>query len=74
VPSEGLYKVRYLDMSCYPGDLLLSGGAADIDPLTRTLESRPSSDLSKWTVKIQNDNDEFSADQFRVFVVCADQQ
>lgn len=74
LPSEGTFPIRFLDMSCDPGDLLLSGGAADIDPNTRTLESRPSSNLAKWTVKIQNDNDEFSADQFRVFVVCADQQ
>lgn len=60
---------RRISVSCAPGDVLLSGGPANIDVGTNVLESFPKD--GTWIVRIQNDAGPL--DSFSVVVRCADQ-
>jgi hypothetical protein len=54
-----------------PGDLLLSGGPANINKTTTLLESFPSPrSTNSWSVRVNKNG---NADNFSVVVLCADQ-
>jgi hypothetical protein len=57
--------------ACNPGDILLSGGPANINATTTLLESFPSpGGTSSWSVRVNKNG---NADNFSVVVLCADQ-
>jgi hypothetical protein len=57
--------------ACNPGDVLLSGGPANINATTTLLESFPSpGGTSSWSVRVNKNG---NADNFSVVVLCADQ-
>jgi hypothetical protein len=58
---------RLIDQACNPGEVLLSGGPANIDNGTLMVESFPSS-TGTWRVRVQNDG---TLDSFSVVVLCA---
>lgn len=56
---------------CNAGDVLLSGGPANVNPTSAMLESFSTpGDINSWTVRIQKNA---SADNFSVVVLCIDQ-
>lgn len=57
------------EMSCLPGDRLLSGGPANINSTSTLLESFPAS-TSIWAVRIHKNG---AADNFNTVVLCANQ-
>jgi hypothetical protein len=57
--------------ACNPGDILLSGGPANINATTTLLESFPSpGTTNSWSVRVNKNG---NADNFSVVVLCADQ-
>ncbi len=62
--GDGTYN---LGASCDTGDVLLSGGPANIDPETDLLESYPSGSNS-WTVRVNKNG---FVDDYSVVVLCA---
>lgn len=62
--GDGTYN---LSASCEDGDVLLSGGPANIDPETDLLESFPSGGNS-WTARVQKNG---FVDDYSVVVLCA---
>jgi hypothetical protein len=62
--GDGTYN---LSESCETGDVLLSGGPANIDAETDLLESFPSGNNS-WTVRVNKNG---QTDDFSVVVLCA---
>jgi hypothetical protein len=58
-----------MSASCDPGDVMLSGGPANIAPTTNVLESFPSS-INSWTVRVNKNG---GGDNYSVVVLCADQ-
>jgi hypothetical protein len=59
------------DATCDPGDVLLSGGPANIRDTSTLLESFPSpGSTNSWTARINNNG---QADSFTVVVLCANQ-
>ncbi len=62
---------QYIDVACDPGDVLLSGGPANINAATDLLESFPSPGLNtSWRARV---NKNALADTFSVVILCADQ-
>jgi hypothetical protein len=60
-----------IDQACDPGDVLLSGGPADVANFSVLVESFPTpNNLASWTVRI---NRAGARDDFKVAVLCADQ-
>jgi hypothetical protein len=60
-----------LDASCAPGDVLLSGGPANIRSTSTLLESFPSpGGTNSWTARINKNG---QVDNFSVVVLCIDQ-
>lgn len=60
------------DQACDPGDVLLSGGPANVNPTSDMVESFPSpGSTNSWSARI---NKHGSTDNFSVVVICADQQ
>jgi hypothetical protein len=60
-----------LDAQCNPGDILLSGGPANIKATSTLLESFPSpGDTNSWSARI---NKNAQVDNFSVVVLCIDQ-
>lgn len=59
---------RKISVSCAPGDVLLSGGPANIAAGTILLESFPKDNT--WSARIQNDS---TLDSFSVVALCANQ-
>jgi hypothetical protein len=60
-----------LDASCNPGDVLLSGGPANIRSTTTLLESFPSpGSTNSWTARVNKNG---QTDNFSVVVLCIDQ-
>lgn len=59
---------RKIIVSCFPGDVVLSGGPANIDAGTILLESFPKDNT--WNARIQNDG---TLDAFSVVALCANQ-
>jgi hypothetical protein len=58
-----------LSASCDPGDVMLSGGPANISPTTDMVESFPSSTTS-WTARVDKNG---LTDNYSVVVLCANQ-
>lgn len=59
------------DQACDPGDVLLSGGPANINPTSVMLESFPSpGSTTSWKVRINKNG---AADNWNVVVLCANQ-
>jgi hypothetical protein len=57
--------------ACNPGDILLSGGPANINATSTLLESFPSpGTTNSWSVRVNKNG---NADNFSVVVLCADQ-
>jgi hypothetical protein len=57
--------------ACDPGDVLLSGGPANINATTTLLESFPSpGTTNSWSVRVNKNG---HADNFSVVILCADQ-
>jgi hypothetical protein len=57
--------------ACDPGDVLLSGGPANINATTTLLESFPSpGTTSSWSVRVNKNG---NADNFSVVILCANQ-
>ena len=57
--------------ACNPGDILLSGGPANINATTTLLESFPSpGSTNSWSVRVNKNG---NADNFSVVILCADQ-
>jgi hypothetical protein len=57
--------------ACDPGDVLLSGGPANINATTTLLESFPSpGTIRSWSVRVNKNG---NADNFSVVILCADQ-
>lgn len=62
---------QVLAASCNPGDVLLSGGPANINATTTLLESFPSpGGTTSWTARVNKNG---QADNFSVVVLCIDQ-
>ena len=60
-----------MDAACNPGDILLSGGPANIRSTSVMLESFPSpGSTNSWSVRINKNG---QTDNFSVVVLCADQ-
>jgi len=60
-----------LDQACDPGDVLLSGGPANIRDTSTLLESFPSpGSTNSWTARINKNG---QADNFSVVILCIDQ-
>jgi hypothetical protein len=58
-------------MACNPGDILLSGGPANINATSRLLESFPSpGTTNSWSARIHKNG---LADNFNLVVLCANQ-
>jgi hypothetical protein len=58
---------RYIDEACHRGEILLSGGPANIDDGTVLLETFPIT-TNTWRVRIHNDS---SLDSYSVVILCA---
>jgi hypothetical protein len=58
-----------MSASCDTGDVMLSGGPANIAPTTDVLESFPSS-INAWTVRVNKNG---GGDNYSVVVLCANQ-
>ena len=59
------------DQACDPGDVLLSGGPANIRDTSTLLESFPSpGSTNSWTARINKNG---NADNFSVVILCVDQ-
>jgi hypothetical protein len=66
--GDGTQKI---EEACNPGDVLLSGGPANIAATTTLLESFPSAGVANsWTVRV---NKNAQTDNFSVVVLCVDQ-
>jgi hypothetical protein len=62
---------QVISEACNPGDILLSGGPANIAPTTTLLESFPSpGSTNSWTARV---NKNAQTDNFSVVVLCAKQ-
>ena len=62
---------QFIDKSCDPGDILLSGGPANINATTDLLESFPSpGTTTSWRARVNKNG---AADNFSVVVLCARQ-
>ncbi len=62
---------QYIDKACDPGDILLTGGPANIAATTDLLESFPTPGLTNsWRARV---NKNAVADNFSVVVLCANQ-
>jgi hypothetical protein len=62
---------QVISQSCDPGDVLLSGGPANINAATTLLESFPSpGTTNSWTARV---NKHGLTDNFSVVILCADQ-
>ena len=64
--GDGTHKIT---MSCSPGEVVLSGGPANINPNTVILESFPGGGIANpntWSVRIQN----AAPDNFSVVIIC----
>jgi hypothetical protein len=60
-----------MDEACNPGDVLLSGGPANVNPTSDMVESFPTPGTTNaWTARI---NKHGNADNFSVVVLCIDQ-
>ena len=66
--GDGTY---VLDEACNPGDVLLSGGPANIRDTSTLLESFPSpGSTNSWTARINKNG---QVDNFNVVILCVDQ-
>jgi len=64
-------ETQYIDQGCNAGDVLLSGGPANIDAETDLLESFPSPGVTTfWRARVNKNG---MTDSFSVVVLCADQ-
>jgi len=62
---------QVISASCEPGDVLLSGGPANINATTTLLESFPSPGTTNgWTARVNKNG---NTDNFSVVILCADQ-
>jgi hypothetical protein len=61
--GDGTFKI---DVSCVPGDRMLSGGPANIDSTSTVLESFPGS-VNTWSVRINKNG---KADDFSAVALC----
>jgi hypothetical protein len=62
---------QVISQACNPGDVLLSGGPANINATTTLLESFPSpGGTNSWTARVNKNG---HADNFSVVVLCIDQ-
>ncbi len=62
---------QVISKSCDPGDVLLSGGPANINAATTLLESFPSPGTTNgWTARVNKNG---LTDNFSVVILCADQ-
>jgi uncharacterized protein (DUF927 family) len=60
-----------IGQACDPGDVLLSGGPANVNGTSSMVESFPSpGTTTSWSARIQKNG---LADNFSVVVICADQ-
>lgn len=64
--GDGTYRI---DVTCSPGDVLLSGGPANINSTSTLLESFPAS-TGDWAVRINKNG---QADNFSAVALCAKQ-
>lgn len=62
---------QYIDRACDPGDVMLSGGPANINAATDLLESFPTpGSTTSWRARVNKNG---LADTFSVVVLCANQ-
>jgi hypothetical protein len=62
---------QVISVSCDPGDVMLSGGPANVNATTDLLESFPSPGTTNgWTARVNKNG---AADNFSVVILCADQ-
>ena len=62
---------QYIDEACNSGDVLLTGGPANVNATTDLLESFPSPGLTNsWRARVNKNG---VADNFSVVILCADQ-